>query len=68
MHDARVIRERLDDLREAMRRRGALETIAPHLDRCEGLDKERRALIQAVEARKAARNAGSQEVARRKKG
>ncbi len=67
MHDARVIRERLDDLREAMRRRGALAQLAPQLDRCEGLDRERRLLIQAVEERKAARNASSQDVARRKK-
>jgi seryl-tRNA synthetase len=67
MHDARLIRERLDDLREAMRRRGALGTLAAQLDRCEGLDRERRLLIQAVEERKAARNTSSQEVARRKK-
>jgi seryl-tRNA synthetase len=67
MHDARLIRERLDDLREAMRRRGALGALAPQLDRCEALDRERRLLIQAVEERKAARNASSQDVARRKK-
>ena len=67
MHDARLIRDRLDDLREAMRRRGALGALAEQLDRCEGLDRERRLLIQAVEERKAARNASSQEVARRKK-
>ena len=67
MHDARLIRERLDEVREAMRRRGALGVLAPQLDRCEGLDRERRLLIQAVEERKAARNASSQEVARRKK-
>ena len=68
MHDARLIRERLGDLREAMRRRGALGALAPQLDRCEALDRERRVLIQAVEERKAARNASSQEVARRKRG
>ncbi len=67
MHDARLIRDRLDDLREAMRRRGALGALTAQLDRCEGLDRERRLLIQAVEERKAARNASSQEVARRKK-
>jgi seryl-tRNA synthetase len=67
MHDVRLVRERLDDLREAMRRREALEALAPQLDRCEGLERERRLLIQAVEERKAARNAGSQEVARRKR-
>jgi seryl-tRNA synthetase len=37
------------------------------IDRGEGLDRDRRTLIQAVEERKAARNANSQEVARRKK-
>ena len=37
MHDVRLVRERLDDLREAMRRRGALEALGPQLDRCEGL-------------------------------
>ena len=67
MHDVRLVRERLDDLREAMRRRGALEALGPQLDRCEGLERQRRQLIQAVEERKAARNAGSQEVARRKR-
>jgi seryl-tRNA synthetase len=67
MHDLKLVRERLDELREAMRRREALDALGPQLDRCEGLDRERRLLIQAVEERKAARNAGSQEVARRKK-
>ena len=67
MHDVKLVRERLGDLREAMRRRGALGTLGGQLDKCEGLERERRLLIQAVEERKAARNAGSQEVARRKK-
>ncbi|HKH93923.1 MAG TPA: serine--tRNA ligase [Gemmatimonadaceae bacterium] len=67
MHDVRLVRERLGDLREAMRRREALETLGPQLDRCEGLERERRQLIQATEERKAARNASSQEVARRKR-
>ncbi|HUQ45805.1 MAG TPA: serine--tRNA ligase [Gemmatimonadaceae bacterium] len=67
MHDVKLVRERLGDLREAMRRRGALDALGPQLDRCEALEQERRLLIQAVEERKAARNAGSQEVARRKK-
>ena len=67
MHDIRMVRERLGDLREAMRRRGALETLGPQLDRCEGLDREARLLTQAVQERKAARNVSSQEVARRKK-
>ncbi len=67
MHDRKILRERLDDLREAMRHRGALATLAPQLERGEALDREWRLLLQAVEERKAARNAGSQEVARRKR-
>jgi seryl-tRNA synthetase len=67
MHDLRLVREGLDVLREAMRRRGALASLGPQLDRCEGLERERRLLIQAAEERKAARNAASQEVARRKR-
>ena len=67
MHDVRLVRERLDDLRDAMRRRGVLEALGPQLDRCEGLDRDRRLLIQAAEERKATRNAMSQEVARRKR-
>jgi seryl-tRNA synthetase len=50
-----------------MRRRGRLDAFTPLLDRAGTLERERRLLIQAVEERKAARNAGSQEVARRKR-
>ncbi len=50
-----------------MERRGKLDTLAPAIDRGVALDVERRAMIQAVEERKAARNANAQEVARRKK-
>ena len=67
MHDLKLVRERLGDLREAMRRRGALDALGPQLDRCETLEQERRLLIQAVDERRAARNATSGEVARRKK-
>ena len=67
MHDRKLLRERLDDLREAMRRRGALAALGPQLERGEALDREWRLLLQAVEERKAARNVGSQEVARRKR-
>jgi seryl-tRNA synthetase len=67
MHDRRAIREQIDLLRDGMRRRGALDGLAPMIDRAESLDRERRAVIQAVEERKAARNAASQEVARRKR-
>ena len=66
MHDVRVVRERLDDLREAMRRRDVLDALGPQLDRCEMLERERRLFIQAVEERKAARNLNSRQVARRK--
>ena len=67
MHDARVFREQVDQLRDAMRRRQKLDDLAPQLDRGVALELERRTVIQAVEERKAARNANSQEVARRKK-
>ncbi len=67
MHDLRLVRDNLDALREGMRRRGKLEALAPAIDRAEALERERRTLIQAVEERKAARNAASQEVARRRK-
>jgi len=67
MHDIRVLREQMDLLRDALRRRGALDGLAPVLDRAEHLERERRTIIQAVEERKAARNASSQEVAQRKK-
>jgi seryl-tRNA synthetase len=67
MHDLKLVRERPEVLREAMRRRGALDALAPQLDRCETLERERRLIQQAVDERKAARNASSQEVARRKK-
>ena len=66
MHDFRVLRDQLDVLRSAMRRRGKLDTLSASIDRGVALDLERRAMIQAVEERKAARNANSQEVARRK--
>lgn len=67
MHDLRALREQAGDLRAAMRRRGQEEILAPTIDRAVELDRDRRATIQAVEERKAARNALSQEVARRKK-
>ena len=63
----RALREQVDLLRDAMRRRGADPGLLQLIDRGESLDRERRTLIQAVEERKAARNANSQEVARRKK-
>ena len=67
MHDARMLREQVDLLRDGLRRRGALDGLAPLVDRGVQLERDRRTLIQAVEERKAARNANSQEVARRKR-
>ena len=63
----RALREQVDLLRDAMRRRGADDALLQLIDRGEDLDRDRRTLIQAVEERKAARNTNSQEVARRKK-
>lgn len=67
MHDVRVIREDVDFLREGMRRREKLDVLGPLIDRAVVVEQERRGAIQAVEERKAARNAASQEVARRKR-
>jgi seryl-tRNA synthetase len=67
MHDLKSLRDQIDALRDAMRRREKLVQIGPLIDRAETLDRERRTNIQAVEERKAARNAATQEVARRKK-
>jgi seryl-tRNA synthetase len=67
MHDIRLLRDGVDRLREGMRRRGMLDDLSPVIDRAVALDVERRAFIQAVEERKAARNQATQEVARRRK-
>lgn len=67
MLDLKLVRERPDALRDALARRGALDALAPDLERLDVLERERRALIQQVEERKASRNAGAQEVARRKR-
>lgn len=67
MLDLRALREDADGIRAGLERRGKLETLGPLVDRALALDVERRALIQAAEERKAARNGASQEVARRKK-
>ncbi|HEX9309253.1 MAG TPA: serine--tRNA ligase, partial [Gemmatimonadaceae bacterium] len=68
MHDLRIVREHIDALRTGMRRRGALDALSPTIDRAIDLDKARRDTIQAVEERKAARNAVSQQVGQRKRG
>lgn len=62
-----MVRDEIDALREGMRRRGALETLAPLIDRAVELDRDRRATIQAAEERKAERNSASQQVARLKR-
>ena len=67
MHDLRTIREQADQLREGMRRRGKLDLYGPAIDEAEALDRERRRMIQAVEDKKAQRNATTQVVGRKKK-
>lgn len=67
MHDLRMVREHVEVLRDGMRRRGKLEGLAPVIDSVQQTDIERRGVIQALEERKGARNAISQEVARRKR-
>ncbi len=67
MHDRRVFREQEAELRDALRRRGKLDELGPLVDRGVTLDQQRRATIQEVEERKAARNSNSQEVSRRRK-
>ncbi len=62
-----MLREQIDVLRDAVRRRGAAEALLPVIDRGEALDRERRALITSVEEKKAERNTTSQEVAKRKR-
>jgi seryl-tRNA synthetase len=65
--DGRMVREQAGALREGVRRRGSLDKHGPLIERAERLDRDRRLTIQAVEERKAARNAASQEVSRKKK-
>jgi seryl-tRNA synthetase len=67
VHDLRALRDDADAIRGGLERRGKLDSLGPLVDHALALDVERRALIQASEERKAARNAASQEVARRKK-
>src|SRR3954470_9559956 len=62
-----MVREHIDALRAGMRRRGALDAVSPAIDRAVTLDKTRRDTIQAVEERKAARNAVTQQVGQRKR-
>jgi len=67
VHDLRMLREQLDLLKDGMRRRGVLDSLAPTLERGQQLELERRTLIQATDERKAQRNVNAQEVAKRKR-
>lgn len=67
MHDLKLLRENIAALRDGMRRRGKLDTLGPLIDRAEELDRERRHLLTQIEEKQAARNAASQDVARRKR-
>jgi seryl-tRNA synthetase len=67
VHDLRAVREQIDTLRAAMRRRGKLDVYGPLIDEAEGVDRARRAAIQRVEEQKAKRNALSAEVGKLKK-
>jgi seryl-tRNA synthetase len=62
-----MVREHIDALRAGMRRRGALDALSSTIERAVELDKNRRETIQAVEERKAARNAVTQQVGQRKR-
>ena len=67
MHDLKLLRENIAALRDGMRRRGKLDALGPLIDRAEVLDRDRRALLAQIEEKQAARNAASQDVARRKR-
>lgn len=67
MHDLKLLRENIAALRDGMRRRGKLDTLGPVIERAEELDRQRRALLTQIEEQQAARNAASQDVARRKR-
>src|SRR5262252_4830680 len=54
-------------LREGIRRRGMLDTLAPVIERGQALEAERRTLIAAADERKALRNSNAQDVAKRKR-
>jgi len=62
-----MVREHIDALRAGMRRRGALDALSSTIERAVALDMSRRETIQAVEERKAARNAVTQQVGQRKR-
>ena len=63
MHDIRLLRDGLDQLREGMRRRGKLDDLAPLLDRAEALERDRRTAITELETQQGRKNKVAQEVA-----
>ncbi len=67
MHDFRMLRDQLEQLRAGMDVRGKLAQLDATIERGVTLDRTRRDVIQGIEEKKAARNASSQEVARRKR-
>jgi seryl-tRNA synthetase len=62
MHDIRLLRDGLDQLRDGMRRRGKLDDLAPLLDRAEALERDRRGAITELEVQQARKNRIAQEV------
>ena len=67
MHDIRLLRDQLDLVRDAMRRRGKLDELGPLLDRAESLERDRRSAITELEAQQARRNKLTQEVGQLRK-
>jgi len=67
VHDVKWLRDNLDVLRDAMRRRGKLDALSGDLDRIGELLSQRALLVHATDGKKAKRNSSTQEVARRKK-
>ena len=67
MHDLRMVRDGVDALRAGLARRGASPALDAVVERAQLRDASTRAATHAVEEKKAARNAMTQEVARRKR-
>ena len=67
MHDIRLLRDQLDLVRDARRRRGKLDELGPLLDRAESLERDRRSAITELEAQQARRNKLTQEVGQLRK-
>jgi seryl-tRNA synthetase len=67
MHDVRLLRDQIDLLHDAMRRRGKLAELQPVLDRASSLEQARRTAITELELQQARRNAITREVAQQRK-